>query len=72
MREIGGDAALYFNTMDDIELAVLIRFVMEKPELRGFLIENGLRRAELFSFERCVQQTLRVVDEVCRRSLAAK
>jgi glycosyltransferase involved in cell wall biosynthesis len=71
MREIAGDAALYFNTMDHIELAVLIRFVMEKPELRGFLIENGLRRAELFSFERCVQQTLRVVDEIYRRSLAA-
>jgi glycosyltransferase involved in cell wall biosynthesis len=56
------------TTMREI---VLIRFVMEKPELRGFLIENGLRRAELFSFERCVQQTLRVVDEIYRRSLAA-
>jgi glycosyltransferase involved in cell wall biosynthesis len=65
MKEIAGDAALYFNTMDEIELAVLIKFVIEIEELREFLIEKGRQRASLFSFEKCVTQTLDVIDRVC-------
>jgi glycosyltransferase involved in cell wall biosynthesis len=66
--EIAGDAALYFNTMDPVELAVLIRFVTINSDLRNFLRCNGSQRAKRFSFERCARETLHVFDEVYERS----
>ncbi len=64
MKEIAGDAAIYFNTMNAIELAVLIKFMMTDQDLRNTLIKNGAERAKLFSFEKCVRQTLDIIDEV--------
>ncbi len=64
MKEIAGDAAIYFNTMDEIELAVMIRFMITNKRLRNVLIKNGVERAKLFSFEKCVIQTLNIIDEV--------
>ena len=64
MKEIAGDAAIYFDTMDEIELSVCIKYMLNEKRLGKKLIENGKKRAELFSFEKCVEETLRVMEDI--------
>ena len=64
MKEIAGDAAIYFDTMDEIELSVCIKYMMNEKQLGKALIEKGKKRTELFSFEKCAEKTLRVMEDI--------
>jgi glycosyltransferase involved in cell wall biosynthesis len=62
-----GDAAL-MAAADDVQgLAQAVRSVLEDPPLRREQIAKGLCRAEKFTWERNVRQTLRIYQEVLGR-----
>ncbi|AVM75564.1 glycosyltransferase [Magnetospirillum gryphiswaldense] len=68
-REVLGDAALFYNPFHPSELAVCLRLLDEKPELRRELSEKGLRRvASLFDWndhvDRLVEQFQRLANRV--------
>lgn len=55
--EIGGDAVLYFDPKNTDELTEKILIILENTELRDNLIEKGLEREKLFSWEKCADET---------------
>ena len=64
--EVGGDAALYFNEGDAETLRTHILNLMKDKTLRETLIEKGLKRAELFTWEKCAERTADVYRKVSR------
>jgi len=52
LTELAGDAALYFDPMDEVSIAEALRMVLADSALRSSLREKALRRAQLFSWER--------------------
>lgn len=58
--EVGGDAALYFDEGDAEALRTHILNLMKDKALRETLIEKGLKRAELFTWEKCAEKTAEV------------
>ncbi len=64
--EVGGDAALYFDEGDAETLRTHILNLMKDKTLRETLIEKGLKRAELFTWEKCAERTADVYRKVVR------
>lgn len=66
LPEIGGDAAIYVNPLDERHLTTAMANLAVDSSKREELKARGLRRAAYFTWERCAQQTL----EVYRTALA--
>lgn len=66
LPEVAGDAALF---LEPIEVRALVQQIgrLEDPELRRQMIQKGLKRAELFSWDRCFQQTIQFYEEIYRK-----
>jgi hypothetical protein len=64
LPEIGGDAAIYFLPREIEELAKKIIMVSTNQNLRNDLIEQGIRRAKLFSWQTMAKKTLNLYEEV--------
>lgn len=64
LPEICGDAAMYFDPYSASDMAEKINFVLENVEIRKTLIEKGLNRSRLFTWDRCSENTLKVFEEV--------
>lgn len=62
--EIAGDAAFLVDPTQSDAMAEAIVKIGEDKRLRNELIQKGLNRARLFSWEACAKQTLAVYDEV--------
>lgn len=58
LPEVGGDAALYFDSGSADDLAEKIKRVLEDEKLRQDLIAKGLKQIKKFSWEKCAQETL--------------
>ncbi len=67
LPEVVGDAGLHVNPKDQSELAVLMRRVLEDRKLRRELRQAGIRRAQMFSWDRAARETLDVYHQVARR-----
>ena len=61
LPEVAGDAALYFKTGDNNELATCLERIMEDSTLREEMIVKGKRRAAEFSWEKCAIETLDII-----------
>ena len=61
--EVAGDAVLYINPDKPIELARAIKEIFSNHTIRLSLINSGMKRAEAFSWERTVHETLEVYRE---------
>ena len=62
LPEVGGDAALYVNNPANTdEISGVIYRGLTDDKLREELIERGLERAQMFSWERCAEETLRII-----------
>ncbi|HTW96297.1 MAG TPA: glycosyltransferase family 1 protein [Candidatus Methylomirabilis sp.] len=61
LREVAGDAALFFDASDKEELSALMKKIITNENLRASLINKGLARAKEFSWERCARETLQVL-----------
>ncbi len=66
LAELSGDAAVHVDPQDPEQIAEAIRRVLADASLRQRLAEAGLRRAGMFSWDRCARQTLAVLREVAR------
>lgn len=64
LPEAGGGAALYVDPTSAEEIAAALQRLAHQPDLRADLVARGLRRAELFSWERTAAQTLKVYEEM--------
>jgi glycosyltransferase involved in cell wall biosynthesis len=62
--EVVGGAGLLFDPKDENDLCSQIMNVVENPALQLSLIEKGKMRANLFTWERCAEQTLHIYKEV--------
>ncbi len=58
MREIGGDAALYFDPLDEHAIASALERICNDRQLRLDLPAIGLERARQFTWRRTAQATL--------------
>lgn len=67
LPEVGGDAALYID--DDIKsCSNSILNYIEDEIIYNTKIELGLKRVKLFTWENCANKTLRVYEEVLKKS----
>jgi glycosyltransferase involved in cell wall biosynthesis len=60
--EVVGDAALRVDAKSAVEIAEAIVKVLNCDEVRRSLIERGLGRARLFSWDRCARETIGVYE----------
>jgi glycosyltransferase involved in cell wall biosynthesis len=63
LPEVGGDAAIYFNPKDPDELEGKIEEMINNASLRQSLVKKGLKRVQLFSWEKSARETLRTIIE---------
>jgi len=60
LPEVAGDAAEYFDPFNIEDMARAIDTVVFSTDRRKALIERGLQRINLFSWEKCAEKTLEV------------
>jgi len=63
MPEVGGDAALYVDPLDSLQIGEAMRRVAEDEMLAADLGRRGKERAGLFSWEKCARATWEVYRE---------
>jgi glycosyltransferase involved in cell wall biosynthesis len=63
LPEVGGEAALYLDPHDPQDIADKVLRAVEDSELRRKMIQQGLERAQEFSWRRVAEATLKVYDE---------
>jgi glycosyltransferase involved in cell wall biosynthesis len=68
LREVGGDAAVWFDPLDLESIAGALRLAATRPDELSALATAGLERSRLFSWERVARETL----DVFHRALAAR
>jgi glycosyltransferase involved in cell wall biosynthesis len=68
LLEAGGDATLSAPADDTNALARAVRAVLEDAELASRLRERGLKRAQLFSWERTADAYANLYEEILRES----
>lgn len=64
MHEICGDAAVYCDPNDPVDIMEKVRMVAENAELRERMRSLGALRAKMFTWENCARKTYAVLDEV--------
>ena len=64
MPEVAGDAALLVNPYDISAIADAMNNLMSDKQLRERLIYRGLERVKQFSWKKCAEQTLEVLNTV--------
>ena len=68
LREVGGDAALWFDPHDLESIAGAIRTVATKPEVLPGHGRGGLEQAAQFSWDRVAGETLEIFWTALRRT----
>ncbi len=61
LPEVGGEAALYFNPFDIEDIKNVMFSIIKDNDLRKKLIKKGNRRVQFFSWQKCAQDTKRVL-----------
>lgn len=64
LPEVCGDAAYYVNPYDINDIARGIELVLKDEELQKELIQKGLKRVKLFSWETSAKKLIEIVEEV--------
>ena len=64
MPEVGGEAALYVDPHNPVDISQKVMQAVEDSQLRKSLIQMGLARASEFTWRRTAEATLAVYDEV--------
>jgi len=62
LREVGGGAALYVDTLDPDVVASTVRRLLADEALRGSLAVAGIERAKRFSWDRVAEATMAVLS----------
>ena len=61
LMEVGGEAALYFETENSADLANCMQKIIEDDVLREELVRKGNEQAANFSWEKCARETLNIL-----------
>jgi len=64
ISEVVGDAGRYFKNNDPESLKMAMENVLDSQKLRNNLIELGYKRAKIFSWNKCAQDTLNVYKKI--------
>lgn len=64
LPEIGGDACLYFDPTNPQELVDDMIALIDDSSLRRDLIQKGKKRVQLFSWEKCGEETLEIIKRL--------
>lgn len=64
--EVFGDAAILSNPFDIDELAEATYNILTNEKLRQAMIKKGFEKAEKFSWEKTIKETLKVYEEVIK------
>ena len=64
LPEVVGDAAMQVSPTDHTALTEAMRQVLTKEEIRDSMVQKGLERIRLFSWNRCAAEHLKVYEEV--------
>lgn len=64
LPEVCGDACVYFDPNDTMDMVNKIDEVLSNKELRASLKTKGLQRVKEFSWKKCAEETLNVLKEV--------
>ena len=70
LPEVCGDAAYYVNPADENEIANGIIEVLTNEDLKLRLIEKGLERIQLYSWNRTASDHLRIIKRILYNSVA--
>lgn len=62
LREIAQDAALFFNPNEIHDIADSMNKIIFDEDLKNDLIKKGKKRAEDFSWRRCAEETLSLIN----------
>lgn len=66
MREILGDAGLYFNPEDPQAIATTLQRLIASPGLRARLAAAAFERSQRFTWDRCADATFAFLAEILR------
>src|SRR5205823_2035716 len=64
MPEVAGNAALYVNPLSIDDIKSKIKMLVGDDSLKKELITKGLDRSKNFSWQKCVDETVQVYQEV--------
>ncbi len=67
LPEVGGDAVRYFDPYDVTAMADAMEEVLSNKSLRAQMVEKGLKRVKLFSWERAGQEVYRILKETAAK-----
>lgn len=67
MPEVGGDAALYINPNDILDIREKIEMVIDDDKIRKDMIKKGKEQLEKFSWQKISDQTLKCYRNVLER-----
>jgi glycosyltransferase involved in cell wall biosynthesis len=62
LPEVGGDAAEYFDPMDEESITTAIQNVIHNNNRQNELRAMGTQRLQLFNFETCLEKTVKVYE----------
>lgn len=63
LPEVYGDAAYYFNPLDEADMALRIGEILDNATLRDMLLEKGKQQAEKYSWQGMAKQTLAIYEQ---------
>ncbi|MGQ9598820.1 MAG: glycosyltransferase family 4 protein [Anaerolineae bacterium] len=66
LPEVAGEAALLVDPLDTHALSLALGQIVTNEELRRRLVERGFDQIQRFSWRRCAQETLQVLEDVGR------
>jgi len=64
LPEVAGNAAVYFDPLNAGDIKQAVEQVLGNPSLQQQLKDKGKQQLALFTFDRCVQNTLKVYQSV--------
>jgi glycosyltransferase involved in cell wall biosynthesis len=64
LPEVCGEAALYVNPMEVNEIAVAMRVMSENSDLRVSLIEKGIERSKLFTWDKTAEVIWKEIESL--------
>jgi glycosyltransferase involved in cell wall biosynthesis len=66
MPEVLGDAGIYFDPENPQDIARALREMIDSPELRAMKASASFRRVQVYSWQRCANETFGFLAEVAR------
>jgi glycosyltransferase involved in cell wall biosynthesis len=64
LKEVGGESAVFFKVDNEGDLVKNIKEVSQNQELRQEMIASGLERVKNFSWQKCAEKTLKVLENL--------